>query len=177
MRRVFVSFALCLVLILCGCQSRGADSQTEMQETADTPGMTEDVVVSDGVEPETENRKETEMENRTINIIIGDVNLTATLENNESADAFMEMMPVTVQMSGYGGFEQVGSLGKSLPSNDSQTKTSAGDIVLYNSNSVVMFYGSNSWSYTRLGHINDKSAKELKQILGTGNIEVTFSAE
>ena len=112
MRRVFVSFALCLVLILCGCQNRGADSQTEMQETADAPGMTEDAVVSDGVEPETQNGKETEMENRTINIIIGDVNLTATLENNESADAFMEMMPVTVQMSGYGGFEQVGSLGK-----------------------------------------------------------------
>ena len=177
MRRVFVSFALCLVLILCGCQSWGADSQIEMQETADAPGMTEDAVVSDGVEPETQNGKETEMENRTINIIIGDVNLTATLENNESADAFMEMMPVTVQMSGYGGFEQVGSLGSSLPSNDSQTQTSAGDIVLYNSNSVVMFYGSNSWSYTRLGHINDKSAEELRQILGTGNIEVTFSAE
>ena len=49
MRRVFVSFALCLVLILCGCQSRGADNQTEMQETADAPGMTEDAVVSDGV--------------------------------------------------------------------------------------------------------------------------------
>ena len=87
-----MSFALCLVLILCGCQSRGADSQTEMQETADAPGMTEDAVVSDGVEPETQNGKETEMENRTINIIIGDVNLTATLENNESADAFMEML-------------------------------------------------------------------------------------
>ena len=53
----------------------------------------------------------------------------------------------------------------------------AGDIVLYSGNQIVVFYGSNSWSYTRLGHINDKSAKELKQILGTGNIEVTFSAE
>ena len=112
-----------------------------------------------------------------ITITIGDTVLTAKLENNESAKAFRDLMPITVQMSGYGGFEQVGSLGTRLPRNDRQTTTSAGDIVLYNGNSVVMFYGSNSWSYTRLGKIEGKSASELRDILGDGDIEVTFSAE
>ena len=77
----------------------------------------------------------------------------------------------------YGGFEQVGSLGTSLPRKDVQTTTSAGDIVLYSGNQVVVFYGSNSWSYTRLGHISDKSAAELKELLGHGDVAITFHME
>lgn len=117
------------------------------------------------------------MDSRTIKITIGDTALSAALEDNESAKAFRAMMPVTIKMSGYGGFEQVGSLGKNLPRNDRQTTASAGDIMLYNGNSVVMFYGSNSWAYTRLGHITGKSASELEEILAGGNIEVTFSVD
>lgn len=103
---------------------------------------------------------------------------TATLEDNAAVDAFVEMMrdaPVIIQMSDYSGFEKVGSLGTSLPADDSRTTTYAGDIVLYNENQIVIFYGSNSWSYTRIGKIDDLSGWE--DALGNGDITVTFSLE
>ena len=78
-------------------------------------------------------------------------------------------------MSMYGGFEQVGSLGTSLPRNDKQTTTEAGDIVLYSGNQIVVFYGSNSWTYTRLGRITDKTAAEMADLLGKGNVTITIS--
>ncbi len=78
-------------------------------------------------------------------------------------------------MSDYSGFEKVGALGTSLPSENSQTTTQAGDIVLYQGNQIVMFYGSNSWSYTRLGHIEDPTGWE--EALGSGDVTVTFSLE
>ena len=74
----------------------------------------------------------------------------------------------------YGGFEQVGSLGTRLPRDDRQTTTGSGDIVLYSGNQIVVFYGSNSWAYTRLGHISDKSAEEMKALLGNGNVTLTL---
>ena len=77
-------------------------------------------------------------------------------------------------MSMYGGFEQVGSIESSLPSNDVQTKTHAGDIVLYSGNQIVVFYGSNSWAYTRLGRITDKSDEELTEMLGNGEVVLRF---
>lgn len=107
---------------------------------------------------------------------IGNSTFTATLENNAAVDAFVEMMsdaPVILQMSDYSGFEKVGSLGTSLPADDSQTTTYAGDIVLYNGNQIVIFYGSNSWSYTRIGKIDDLSGWE--DALGSGDVTVTFS--
>ena len=109
---------------------------------------------------------------------IGNSTFTATLENNAAVDAFIEMMgdaPVIIQMSDYSGFEKVGSLGTSLPTDDSRTTTHAGDIVLYNGNQIVIFYGSNSWSYTRLGKIDDLSGWE--DALGSGDVMVTFSLE
>ena len=104
--------------------------------------------------------------------------LTVIWEDNESVDALLTLAsnsPVTVEMSLYGGFEQVGSLGTSLPRNDVQTTTQAGDIVLYSGNQIVVFYGSNSWAYTRLGHITDKTAEELAELLGNGNVTLTIS--
>ena len=99
-------------------------------------------------------------------------------EENAAVSALVEMMresPVVLQMSDYSGFEKVGPLGTSLPADNSQTTTHAGDIVLYNGNQIVIFYGSNSWSYTRLGHIDDLTGWE--EALGNGDVTVTFSLE
>jgi hypothetical protein len=101
-------------------------------------------------------------------------------EDNESVAALRELAtkaPITIQMSMYGGFEQVGSIGVSLPRNDVQTTTEAGDIVLYSGNQIVMFYGSNSWAYTRLGHITSQNAEGMAALLGNGNVTVAISME
>ena len=113
-----------------------------------------------------------------VNVQVGGSTFTATLEENEAVDALVEMMeqgPVTIQMSDYSGFEKVGPLGTSLPTSNQQTTTQAGDIVLYQGNQIVMFYGSNSWSYTRLGHIDDLTGWE--EALGSGDVTVTFALE
>ena len=111
---------------------------------------------------------------------IGDTTVAVDWEENESVAALAELVknkPLTIQMSMYGGFEQVGSLGTSLPRNDSQTTTAAGDIVLYSGNQIVVFYGSNSWAYTRLGHVTDRSAEQLKNMLGNTDVTLTLSVE
>jgi hypothetical protein len=77
-------------------------------------------------------------------------------------------------MSMYGGFEQVGSIGQRLPSSDSQTTTQAGDIVLYSGDQIVVFYGSNSWAYTRLGRIVGKSVSEMTELLGNGDVKISI---
>lgn len=109
---------------------------------------------------------------------IGNNTFTATLEKNDAVDALVDIMreePVVIQMSDYSGFEKVGSLGTSLPASNKQTTTQSGDIVLYTGNQIVIFYGSNSWSYTRLGRIDDLSGWE--DALGSGDVTVTFSLE
>ena len=109
-------------------------------------------------------------------IQIGDASFTATLEDNAAVHELIEMMkdePLTIDMNDYSGFEKVGPLGKSLTTDNYQTTTTAGDIVLYNGNQIVMFYGSNSWSYTRIGRIDDLSGWE--EALGSGSITAVFS--
>lgn len=136
---------------------------TEMSETTGT-----EADIQNGVEEAVMNMK----------VQVGDVVFSATLEENEAVASFVEMVrenPVSIQMSDYSGFEKVGSLGTSLPANNSQTITHAGDIVLYNGNQIVIFYGSNSWSYTRLGHVDDLTGWE--EALGSGDVTVTFSLE
>ena len=112
-----------------------------------------------------------------LHLVINDMEVSVRWEENESVEAWKELVsskPLSVQMSMYGGFEQVGSLGTSLPRNDSQMTTQSGDIVLYSGNQIVVFYGSNSWAYTRLGRIADKSALELEELLGNGDVSVTL---
>lgn len=109
---------------------------------------------------------------------IGDKKFTATLYDNAAVGEFVDMMkegPVTIDMNDYSGFEKVGSLGKTLTAEDKQTTTEPGDIVLYSKNQIVMFYGSNSWSYTRIGRIDDLSG--WQEALGSGSITAVFSLE
>ena len=91
-------------------------------------------------------------------ITVNGTTLTATLANNSSAEAFRELLangPCTIQMSDYGNFEKVGPLGQSLPTNNQQITTEAGDIILYQGNQITIYYDRNSWNFTRLGKIND----------------------
>ncbi|WP_408069335.1 cyclophilin-like fold protein [Butyrivibrio sp. JL13D10] len=104
---------------------------------------------------------------------IDSIEVPVTWEDNDSVDALKNLSPLTVEMSMYGGFEQVGSIGKSIVKDDKQTTTDYGDIVLYSGNQIVIFYGSNSWAYTRLGHI-DMSQEELTELLGSKDVTVTL---
>ena len=119
-----------------------------------------------------------EKQNITMQMTIENTPVSVAWENNDAVQSLKELCrnrPLTIQMSMYGGFEQVGSIGASLPANDVQTTTSAGDIVLYSGNQMVVFYGSNSWAYTPLGHITDKTAEEMTQLLSHGNVTVTLT--
>ena len=109
-----------------------------------------------------------EEERPMLQLTIGSTPVPVTWEDNESVQALQELARgdgMSVQMSMYGGFEQVGPLGQSLPRNDVHTTTDYGDIVLYSGDQIVIFYGSNSWSYTRLGHA-DLSRAEMTELLG-----------
>lgn len=106
--------------------------------------------------------------------------LEVTLENNVAVDALVNLLKkgdIKYTADDYGDFEKVGSLGHSLPTSNKQMTTSAGDVVLYNGNSIVLFYGNNSWSYTKLGKIKGYTAAELRSLLGAGqgSAEVTIS--
>lgn len=115
-----------------------------------------------------------------LKMMIEDTTVAVAWENNESVEALKalcENEPLVIRMSMYGGFEQVGPIGTRLPSRDAQTTTSAGDIVLYSSNQIVVFYGANSWVYTRLGHITDRDASGMADLLSNGNVTITISME
>ena len=103
---------------------------------------------------------------------------TATLAENSSAEALKELLksgPLTIQMSDYGSMEKVGPIGQSLPTNNQQITTSAGDIILYQGSSLVIYYDRNSWNLTRLGKVDGVTQEQMKAVLGTGSVTVTLS--
>ncbi len=124
-----------------------------------------------------EENNNSQMSNK-INIQVGDKVLTATLVNNSSVDALLDELengPITIEMSDYGSMEKVGSLGRTLPRNDQQITTQAGDIILYQGSAFVIYYESNSWNFTRLGKVDDVTKAELLEVLGSGSVSVTIS--
>jgi hypothetical protein len=115
-----------------------------------------------------------------INITVSGKTLPVAIVDNNATKALVAALreaPISYEASDYGGFEKVGSLGRSLPASDSQISTLAGDVILYSGNQIVLFYGSNTWSYTRIGRMEYGSLDELKAFLkaGQGNITVTLS--
>ena len=107
----------------------------------------------------------------TILLMIDGTEVPVTWEENASVEELKIMLPLTVKMSMYGGFEQVGPIGQSVVKDDKQITTEPGDIVLYSGDQIVIFYGSNSWAYTKLGHI-DQSQETMEELLGNGDVEV-----
>ena len=111
---------------------------------------------------------------------VGGNSMTATLTDNEATRELTKLLEhgdITIRMSDYGGFEKVGALPQSLPTSNTQITTVPGDIMLYLGNQMVIFYGSNSWSYTRLGKIDEATASNIKQFLGNSDVTLTLSLE
>ena len=191
MRAKFLQLLFCVIVIaifLFGCSGIENGSNTEAfippsskatqaadnGHSSDMGSDTEESNLSESQANDNSATEESIVEKMTLQI--GNSSFTVTLESNAAVEALVDMMreaPVVIQMSDYSGFEKVGSLGTSLPTSNSQTTTKPGDIVLYNGNQIVIFYGSNSWSYTRLGKIDDLSGWE--DALGSSDVTVTFS--
>ena len=115
-----------------------------------------------------------------LKIQIGDNSFTASLANNTTVDAFKELLadgPLTLNMSDYAGMEKGVDLGVTLPQNNRQMNTVAGDIILYQGRTFVIYYDTNSWSLTPIGKIQNTDADTLRKALGTGDVTVTLSLE
>lgn len=118
------------------------------------------------------------MTTQNITVEINGHTMQATLVDNSSTEAFLKLLKegsLSVPMHDYADMEKVGQLGISLPANNERITTNPGDIILYQGNQITIYYDENTWSLTRLGTIQNISAAELRNILGTGSVEVTFS--
>ena len=159
---------LLLLIVLCGCAvvssaCGSSDSSSGSKISAENSSQQKEV---------------TEMSDNKLKISVNGTELTATLENNSSAQALTELLKqgdITIDMSDYGNFEKVGDLPQSLPTNDESITTAAGDIILYQGGKITIYYAENTWDFTKLGHIDNITQQELKAILGDGDVTVTFS--
>jgi outer membrane lipoprotein-sorting protein len=187
MKTKMIFLAFCMTIMFCMSACAGTS-----KNTSDDQGSVNEISASEN--NETESPEENVMSEGTamyhtedeaigdssMTIKIGDTKVNVDWEDNQAVEALRNMAEdadLTIQMSMYGGFEQVGSIGQSLPRDDKQTTTSSGDVVLYSGNQMVVFYGSNSWSYTRLGHISDKNTEDMTDLLSNGDVTITISIE
>lgn len=142
-----------------------------------TPPPTQ-AVVSEQETPSPSEETASGEEETKLKITVGDEELLATFEDNPSAEEFRDLLvqgPVTVEMDNYGGFEKVGPLGTTLTRSDEQITTQPGDVILYQGDQITIYYGTNTWSFTRLARIDDPT--DLQERLGEGTVSVTFSLE
>lgn len=184
MSAIVFAFLVLLSMTACGSDtdtvqmpegSERVSAQSDEKEQ-DPEAQTEDG--TDTQDQETLSEAEQEETEMILNIQAGEHLLTATLAQNSSVDALVSMLsegPVTIRMSDYANMEKVGTLPESLPRNDEQISTDAGDLILYQGNSFVIYYDTNSWNFTRLGKVNDVTQQELKEILGDGDVTVELS--
>ncbi len=113
-----------------------------------------------------------------IKLMVNDEVFDVQLENNSATEELIKILKkdnVTINASNYGNFEKVGNLGFTLPTNDENIHTSPGDIVLYRGNQTSLFYDSHSWSYTKIGKIQNIDSNKLNEALGPGNVKLVFS--
>ena len=130
---------------------------------------------------EDNNTEENKVDNMNkIQIKVNNQVLDVELEDNSSAKAFVEKLKdgdIIVNAHDYGNFEKVGDLGFSLPTNDEKITTGPGDLILYQGDQITLYYDTNTWSFTKLGKVNGIAQDELKNILGSGDVTLTFTLE
>ena len=150
------------------------ESPPEAPEEGDSPVQSEPgEPAPDAAEPDSASPSEQEL-----TLSVDGTTLEVSWEDNETVRELMACAAeesITVNTSLYGGFEQVGSLPRQFSRNDEQMTTAPGDIVLYSGDQLVLFFGSNSWSYTKLGHIDSLTTEELTGLLSGSSAEVEIS--
>lgn len=174
--RIIVLLASFLVLFSSTACSSGEQQNVSVSPSSDIEQAEDQPAASTESTEATSSEGEDNMKNQ-ITLTINGTVLTATLADNSSAESLKNLLvnePLTIKMQDYGSMEKVGPIGTDLPTNNEQITTEAGDLILYMGNALVIYYAPNSWNFTRLGKINDVSAKELKNILGSGGVDVTL---
>ncbi|MDE7440021.1 MAG: hypothetical protein K2N23_05905 [Clostridia bacterium] len=186
---------LCVMLTFAGCGGNSdslpdgtqSGSETQQPDEGKEEKPNDAQQPEEGKEPPEEKPNEGEVQQpdegkeiTAMYLYINDNKLEVTLAKNKAVTALVEILKngdITYTANDYGGFEIVGSLGHSLPTENSEITTEAGDVILYSGNQIVLFYGSNEWSYTRLGKINGYSVSELRSLLGAGkgSVQVRIS--
>ena len=168
-RTIIFLISLIIISTLVAC---GKSNSTPTPNT-DEPSTTITIPSDDN-----STTKEDETANMKLTLKIDGIEVDVIWADNDSVKALKNLAKdgLTINMSKYGGFEQVGSIGSTLPSADTRITTNPGDIVLYSSNQIVIFYDSNTWSYTKLGHVN-LSKSELTDLLGDEDVVITLSLE
>ena len=179
MKRTFITLLLTMGLMITSC-SREDVQIVEISSLEENTTVTS--ITKTGIESPATTVSEIIIETETTEmneliLTIDGTQIPVSWEANESVDALKELCqesPLTIEMSMYGGFEQVGPIGQSLPRSDEQITTQSGDIVLYSGDQIVLFYGSNSWSYTKLGKM-ELSEDVLTSLLENGDIVIQLS--
>lgn len=167
-----ISLLVTLILVF----SLSACGKNDNSSTPPTNDISPTIIPSDNTSPSDEPKEDESYLSKTLVLTIDSSEVDVYWMDNDSVKALKELAKdgLTINMSKYGGFEQVGSIGSTLPSADTRITTNPGDIVLYSSNQIVLFYDSNTWSYTRLGHIN-LSKSELTDLLGDEDVVITLN--
>ncbi len=191
---VTLIFALLFTITACGNSEKGeatdiksefdtnmpASSDAEQEDAKKLEAETGEVKTEIQPAEATQESTEQEVTEMKMKIQVGDTTFTATLAENSSVDAFKELMadgPLTLNMSDYAGMEKGADLGVTLPQNNEQMNTQAGDIILYQGSTFVIYYDTNSWSLTPIGKIDNVDEESLKAALGTGDVTVTLSID
>lgn len=179
-----ICLVFALLLVMTACQSR-QEAPSGFAPEASTAAPTEERVEAarpeqtelPPLEAATEGSEQEETELK-LHLQVGETVFTATLAENSSVDALKELMDngtLTLHMSDYAGMEKGADLGVTLPENNEPMDTQAGDIILYQGRTFVIYYDTNSWSLTPIGKIDNVDG--LKTALGTGDVTVTMWLE
>ena len=177
MKQVWILLVVVLFLTACGT-APNTQNKHQLSQISQLDFSSEQDTKSEEAQTESDFNKTVDEEKEMLRIQIGDVALTAVLEDNSSVDALKELLSdgqITIDVQNYGGFEKVGMLPQSIPRDDMQITATPGDVMLYQGNSIVIFYGSNSWSYTKLGTITGVTQEELSEILGGKDSSIVLS--
>ena len=179
---IFISassiLVICVVLFIWITVYNQKDTANKQEQVQKKVDETKDWVYN--ADYEFENKEEGKEMIDTINVKANGQTLQVKMESNTSSQALIEKLKhgsISIQATDYGNFEKVGELGFDLPTNDTQITTQPGDLILYQGNQITLYYDSNTWNFTRLGRVTNKTQEELKSILGSGDVTLILTIE
>lgn len=165
---LIIGFVMMFSLVACS-----SENNSTIPSTDDIPST---IIHSDTTPSDNTFTEDYELMNKTIVFKIANTEVDVYWLDNNSVKELKKLAKdgLTINKHMYGDFEQVGSIDSTLSSFDTRITTILGDICLYSSNQLVVFYGSNTWEYTKLGYIN-LGKTELTDLLVYEDVTITIT--